>query len=299
MGDPILRAGPRTKPELGLVLATVPGNGVGIGRVAAEAEAAGAASLWLTDHLFWHTPTVDCLTALAVVAASTSACTIGPCVLQLPLRDTASVAKATAYIDHLAGGRLVVGVGVGEHRGEYEQGGLGDRYHDRGARLDRGIGELRSHWSATGPYAMAPARTLPIWVGGRSPRARRRAAELGDGWVPHLCTVEWFAEQQARLDADLDRLGRDRSSVRRVAVVALAAEDAPGFDDPAGWLGRLYGLEPVAFERRLVTGASSEVAAAVRRFAQAGADEVLAFVASDDPVAQFAAVRGELDRVVR
>lgn len=299
MDEPSPPASPSTKPGLGLVLASGPASGAGIGQVAADAEAAGASSIWLTDHLFWHAPTFDCLTALASLAASTSACTIGPCVLQLPLRDTASVAKATAYMDHITGGRLVVGVGAGEHRGEYEQAGLGDRYLDRGARLDRGIEALRSHWSATGRYAMAPARSLPIWVGGRSPRARRRAAELGDGWAPHLCTVDWFAEQQARLDGDLDCLGRDGSAVRRVAVVALAVNDAPGFGDPAGWLGRLYGLDPAAFTRRLVTGAASDVAARVHHFAEAGADDILAFIASDDPVAQFALLRGELDRVVR
>lgn len=279
---------------VGLVVPSVPGDWRALGELAKSAEAAGASSFWLTDHLFWHEPTVDVLAALALVATATQRCTIGPCVLQLPLRDPAAVAKATAFIDHISGGRVVVGVGSGEHRGEYEQAGFADRYQHRGRLLDSGIPALRAAWSSTGRYRMAPARALPIWVGGRSDRARQRAAASGDGWIPHLCTLDWFAAQQPLLDADVRAAGRTPSAVRRAAVVAVAITDAPGFNDPAGWLGLLYDLDPRRVGRIIVAGSAKTVAAQVRAFGDGGADEVVVLAASDQPVEQFSALRQAL-----
>jgi alkanesulfonate monooxygenase SsuD/methylene tetrahydromethanopterin reductase-like flavin-dependent oxidoreductase (luciferase family) len=304
-----------TAPRLGLVLPelpTPPHQWRDLGSLAAAAEQAGADSIWLTDHLFWHRPTVDVLSALTLVAAATTRATIGPCILQLPLRDIAPVAKATAFLHALAPGRVVVGVGAGEHRGEYEAAGRGDAFGHRGALLDQGIEDLRTAWSADGRYAMDPPGPLPIWVGGRSDAARKRAATLADGWIPHLCRLHGFADQMAALDRDLDRAKRTNDpTFTRAAVVAVRVTDAePGTSgrawvdgdwqddavdaDPLAWLGRLYDLAPSSFERVLLHGTAAQVADELSAMAEAGADELVLFPAGGDPVPQLTAVRTAL-----
>lgn len=264
----------------------------GWARTAAGAEAAGVSAVWVTDHLVWHRPSPDPVAALALVAASTERCHLGPLVLQLPLRDTAPCAKSLAFLDHLAPGRVVVGVGVGEHRAEYEAAGVGDRYERRGRLIDEAIPVLRATWAAgaDGGLAPAPREPLPIWVGGRSTAARRRAARLGDGWVPHLCRPEWYAEQLVALDADLAHARREPAAVRRAVVVAVSVDGVEPEVDPAAWLGGLLGTGAAAFDRVLARGAAPEVAAAVARFRSAGADHVALLVAGDRPVDHLAAL---------
>jgi alkanesulfonate monooxygenase SsuD/methylene tetrahydromethanopterin reductase-like flavin-dependent oxidoreductase (luciferase family) len=282
-----------TLPGLGLVLPRITGGADGIAAVAAAAEGAGAAAVWLTDHLFWTGPALDVIGALPLVAQATSTCTIGPLVLQLPLRSTAATAKSMSFLSTLAPARVVVGVGVGEHEAEYEAAGLGDAYRRRGALLDEGIADLRRAWSgAAGPtgLAMEPSADLPIWVGGRSERARRRAAAAGDGWVPHLCRAGWFAEQMAALDDDLAAAGRSSTAFARGALVAVSVDGVEPEVDPLAWLGDLYSLPPSAFGRALARGTADEVRAELEHFTDAGASHVALMVAGNDPVAHLAAL---------
>jgi probable F420-dependent oxidoreductase len=116
-------------------------------------------------------------------------------VLVLPQRQTALVAKQAAEVDVLTGGRFRLGVGTGWNTVEYTA--LGESWSDRGARLDEQIAVLRSLWSSpsvtfSGRFHEIPAsgitplpvqRPIPIWIGGSSERALRRAAELGDGYL--------------------------------------------------------------------------------------------------------------------
>jgi alkanesulfonate monooxygenase SsuD/methylene tetrahydromethanopterin reductase-like flavin-dependent oxidoreductase (luciferase family) len=105
-------------------------------------------------------------------------------------------AKIIATIDHLAGGRFILGAGAGWAREEFEV--LGTSFDDRGPRFDESIGILRALW--TGDYVdfkgdfftidgwtcrPAPARQIPIWVGGDTMVARKRAGRLGDAWLTH------------------------------------------------------------------------------------------------------------------
>ncbi len=281
-----------TELGLGVLLPSAPidGGWGRIGAVAAEAEAVGAGAVWLTDHLFWHGSAADAPTALALVAAATVRATIGPCVLQLPLRSTAAVAKSMAFLDALAPGRVVVGVGVGEHQAEYEAAGLADRYHRRGALLDDAIIDLQTAWTRTGSLTMEPSAPLPIWVGGRSERARQRAARCADGWIPHLCPPSWFADQMGLLDEDLAAAGRSPGDLVRGAVVAVSVDGIEPDTDPAAWLGRLYALDPRVFRRVLLRGSAAEVASQVRRFADAGAGHVALLPAGDHPVDHLGAI---------
>ena len=281
----------------GVVLCEAPAAGFAdLGRTATAVEEAGADVIWLTDHLYWHRPTVDVITGLQTVAASTQHCQLGPLVLQLPLRDATSTAKSLSYLDHVTGGRVIAGVGVGEHLAEYEAAGKADRYHRRGHLLDEGIDQMRASWSASAAgasgasFVLGPGGPVPIWVGGRSDAARRRAARTGDGWIPQFAPPGWYREQMALLDEDLEAAGRPASAVARSVGIATFVDEAEPGTDPQAWLGRLYGLDPHVFHRMLVRGSAAQVADHMGRLAEAGAERITLMVAGDQPADHLAAL---------
>ncbi|MEV4640567.1 LLM class F420-dependent oxidoreductase [Actinoplanes sp. NPDC049548] len=176
-------------------------------------------------------------------------------VLVLPQRQTALVAKQAAEVDLLSGGRLRLGVGIGWNAVEYEA--LGMPMRSRGDRLDRQIRLLRALWqqrSVTGAtdeerlvaagINPLPGRPIPIWVGGSSAAAYRRAGRVGDGWMPRL------------------QPGPELDAAR--AVVAWSAEAAGRSPDTIGLHGRI----------RLTEGGPAAVADAARRWRDAGADHL-------------------------
>ena len=152
-----------------------------------RAEEAGADALWACDHLFWHGPCLECLVVLTVAATVTERAALGTCVIQLPLRRAVAVAKQAATLQTLSRGRLILGVGVGSHPGEYEQ--VGAAYHRRGHDLDTAIGELHRSWrsghgathgdtGSIGPDRALPAscRRPPPCRSGSAARPRRPCA---------------------------------------------------------------------------------------------------------------------------
>lgn len=279
--------------RLGLVLPVLPQDGGlhdDIPGLARWAEGLGVTSLWATDHVLWHSPVYDCLTAVALAAAATERCRVGTCVLQLPLRPPAEVARVASTIQHVSAGRLVLGVGAGIHEGEFAA--VGARYDDRGARLDAAIAELRRLWAGTGGrYGHQSIAAPPVWIGGTSRRAARRVAELGDGWVPLFVSPEGLAERFAALDAMLEAGGRKPGDVERavalwVRVTYSAAEER----EAAAWLGRLYRLPDAVVARHLIVGPPERCLERMAEFARAGASEVVVSPAADDPTATLAAL---------
>ncbi len=172
------------------------------------AEALGYDSLWVGDHVSFYGHYTESLTTLAAYAARTSRITLGTSVYLLPLRRPAIAAKTAATVDYLTGGgRFVFGVGVGGE-GETEFALCGVPVNERGARTDESIaiarklwsGEEVSHagrfWRFEGARQTPPPPTPggpPIWVGGRSDAARRRAALLGEGYVSYMFSAARFA----------------------------------------------------------------------------------------------------------
>jgi alkanesulfonate monooxygenase SsuD/methylene tetrahydromethanopterin reductase-like flavin-dependent oxidoreductase (luciferase family) len=287
--------------RLGLILPTFPQDSAelpgaaGLAALCRSAEGAGAGALWACDHLFWHGPALEALGALGVAASATSRAAIGTCVLQLPLRHAPSVAKEVAALAHLSGGRFVLGVGVGTHPGEYAASGI--EFSGRGQRLDEGIDTVRRAWAASsgGPYAqLPPVDTVPIWVGGSSEAALRRAARRGDGWIPLFVPPDEYAAALDRLDKEADRAGRDPTSIARAAVVFVAPGNGDAADRGLGWMATLYGLPGRSFTRHLVVGDARRCAQSLVRYADAGAQHLAVFVTSDDPLVQFEDLAGEL-----
>jgi len=196
--------------------------------LAARVEALGFDSIWVGDHVSFHTPTLESLTVLTYVAALTSRVRLGPCVYLLALRHPTVVAKTVATLDVLSGGRVVFGVGVGgEFPKEFEACGV--PLAERGRRVDEGIAVCRALWApspasfegrftqftdvAVEPKPIQPGGP-PIWIGGRSDAALRRAGRLGDGWVSYLVTPARYRASLEKIRGFAHEAGRSLEAGR-------------------------------------------------------------------------------------
>ncbi|HEY3844727.1 MAG TPA: LLM class flavin-dependent oxidoreductase [Acidimicrobiales bacterium] len=260
-----------------------------------RAEATGADSLWAVDHLFWPQPINECLTTLAIAAAATRRPTLGTCVLQLPLRHPAAVAKQATALQLLSEGRFVLGLGVGSHEGEYVRAGVD--FHHRGRLMDEGIDALAHAWeTAAEPepgYHQAPTSPpVPLWIGGASAAARQRAARVGDGWAPLFITAEDYGPARDALRRESVAAGRHADAVETAVVIFIRIGRAgEAHEQGARWMSDLYGLPPKAFERHLVAGTTQTCAAALGRFVEAGANHIIVMVAGEGAVGQFGLLR--------
>ncbi len=271
-----------------------------VAALASSAEEAGAAGVWVTDHLFWMAPAGECVTTVAVAAAATRTAVVGTCVLQLPLRAPAAVAKQAAALQLLSGGRFVLGVGVGSHPREYELSGA--PFHTRGKSLDAGIAALHDAWATAGrhsDYRLEPAAPVPLWVGGSSLAAVRRAAASGDGWVPVFVSPEELASSIGELEKATVAAGRSFDAVFPAVVMVTTVGDDSVKARTAGtqWLSALYGIPAKAFGRHLVAGPAEHCALAAARYVKAGAAHVIVLVADDDALGQFRALAAAYDRL--
>lgn len=218
-------------------------------------EALGYDSLWASDHVVFpytiasrypYSPTGDFplprtanflepLTALALVAGATERVSLGTTVLVLPHRHPVLAAKMLATLDHLAPGRVILGAGVGWMREEIEL--LGAPYERRGAWSDEAIRILHACWAGERvefrgeffsfpPFAAVPRPaqgTIPIWIGGHTPRALRRVAELGDGWHAAFARAAEMKAGMAQLEGACQKAGRDMKSLTLSVRMGLGA----------------------------------------------------------------------------
>ena len=256
--------------------------------VAESAEAAGFDSLWASDHVAFHHPLLDVTVALSTFAAATERIRVGAGVMLLPLRAPALVAREFASLDYLSGGRVILGVGVGgEVPKDFEAVGVSVR--ERGARTDEAMRALRELFSCrpasfSGRFfsfdevSIQPAAAQPggppLWVGGRSDAAIRRAAQLGDGWMPLWVSPERYAEGLARVREH----GREvTAAVVLPALVGGTAEQARRH------LSERYATEfsTHAIERYCAVGSQAQCAERVAEYVGAGAEHIVFHPAVD------------------
>lgn len=245
--------GPGAAVRLG---AKIPNTGeaafrVGPARMAAMLEAAGFDSVWTSDHVVfpqtvesrypfagdgrvtWDVsadylePTV----VLSAATATTARAELGTSVLILPLRNPVLFAKQAACIDVLAGGRLVLGVGVGWLREEFEA--LDARFDERGKVLDEWLEVMHRCWAGDAePFEgrfyripapihcrPAPLRKPPILIGGMSAAALFRAGSRADGWLAQYAVDALSEERIARSIHDIEQARSDRSGAAPLRVV--------------------------------------------------------------------------------
>lgn len=179
----------------------------------------------------------DPAATLGYLAACTSRIRLLTHVLVLPYHHPLAVAKTYGTLDRLSGGRVILGVGVGSLREEFEL--LGIDFPGRGARYEDALRALRAALGGVEPryegthfrfagFRIDPCAVqerLPIWIGGRSPRSLRRALTFGEGWDP-------FGLELAQLRAMLDR-ARESPHWRPDLEVALSPERPLAMDTAA------------------------------------------------------------------
>ena len=179
-------------------------------------------------------PILEALVTLGYCAAVTSRIGLGTEVLVLPQRQPVLVAKQVSTLDTLSGGRVRLGIGVGWQESEYDA--LGERFSDRGKRMDEALRLLRACWSDervdfSGDYygvtamGMEPkppqGAALPIWVGGHSPAALRRVGQYADGWLAALVNNKDRVTNDMRtIREHAERFGRDANAMQFQTMLA-------------------------------------------------------------------------------
>jgi probable F420-dependent oxidoreductase len=257
-----------------------------VGRAARHADELGYAGVWVSDHIVqpaaqdYPSPYLyDPIVTLTWAAAVTTHVGLGTSVLVVPQHPALEMANSLASLDALSRGRLTVGVGVGWSEGEFDA--LGQRFRDRGRRLDEILDVWRTVWwddpaDFHGEYVSfselrvlpKPAHEIPIWVGGSGERARRRAIERGNGFhfigvtpdevrapIGELRAARPEPEFRISLRTGWDPQGMepDRIRAERDAYEAAGVDyvvSAPWRTDLDSWLrsmdllAALVGLEP-------------------------------------------------------
>ncbi len=177
-------------------------------------------------------PLVDPVMGMAWAAAATSTIEVGSNILVVPQRHPVTLAKALASLDSFCGGRVLLGVGVGWAKEEFDA--LGLDFTARGKRTDEAIAALRHLWrdeasSFAGDHFAfdqaysfpKPARAggVPILIGGESKPALRRVAQLADGWLPYNLPVADAPRVIAELKAMTREQDRDPEALRIIKIV--------------------------------------------------------------------------------
>ena len=218
-----------------------------VARLSAEAEAAGWHGVFVWDHVRWRAPVVDVADpwiTLAAMATATETIRLGPLVTPLARRRPVKVAKETATLDRLSGGRLTLGVGLGSERFGSEFSITGEELDDRrrARMLDESLQVLTAAWSGEPVnhqgehYTVVGMRFLPrpvqrpgvpIWVGGYPGRAKplRRAARYQGFFPVGLDSPDQLAEMVAAVTALRQQAGRDAAE-----PYDIVADLPPGHD---------------------------------------------------------------------
>jgi probable F420-dependent oxidoreductase len=262
--------------------------------MALAAEESGLDSVWGADHLIFRdeNETIgihECWTVLTAVAAVTSRVEIGPLVLALPFRNPALVAKMAAELDEVSGGRLILGLGCGWHKPEFDA--FGYPFDHRVSRFAEGMeiiapllrGETvtfegRFHRAEDVVLLPPPVRPggPPILIAGKQPRMLelvvKHAAQWNAAWYGDPRTATDLHERLRNLDGALEAASRDPSTLERTAGIFVAFEGAEE-DTP----------------ERAIRGSASEIADVLARYAEYGITHLIAhiFPRTTDAVARL------------
>ena len=165
------------------------------------------------------------LILFAFMAAKTHNISFVSTILILPQRQTALVAKQTATLDNLSGGKFRLGIGVGWNAVEYEA--LNESFHSRGRRSEEQVQVLRQLWTQplvtfkgrwhtitdAGLNPLPIQRPIPIYFGGQADQVLKRTARYGDGWLPNTRQPDECIPLLEKLDGFLADNGRKRSNI--------------------------------------------------------------------------------------
>jgi len=278
----------RTEPATGPWLPSIDD-----GRTLVElVDRLGYDSIWVGDHLSFAIPILDPIIQLAQAAVFSQRLMIGTAVYLLPLRHPGPVAKQVTTLDHLSGGRLIFGVGVaGEFKTDFAVAGVA--VNERGARLSEGIEVLRKLWSGEKtahdgrfyPFeelAMSPpplqAGGPPIWCGGRSDAALKRAGQQADGYISYVVTPAMFASALSKIEAAAEAANRPLDSYGTGHLLFARVDDSydKALDAATETLSVRYAMdfrEPA--KKYCALGRPEDVAARLQEFYDFGVRHVV------------------------
>ena len=250
--------------------------------LAQTAESGGLDSIWLFDHLlFRYDPQKtegiwECWTLLAALAEATERVELGTLVLCSPFRNPALLAKMAHTLDEVCGGRLILGVGAGWHKPEFDAFGYDfakrvDRFEEalqvlgpllKGERVDFSGAHYSAENCVITPLGPRP-QGIPLLVGAKGPRMLRLVARHADQWnTAWLGQPEELAARLAPIDEACSAVGRDRSTLKvTVGVQAVFPQ-----------LGETFNMT-----ENPLTGTAEELAEAFHRYEAAGADHLVIF----------------------
>jgi alkanesulfonate monooxygenase SsuD/methylene tetrahydromethanopterin reductase-like flavin-dependent oxidoreductase (luciferase family) len=267
----------------------------------------GFQALAVNDHLVFQRPWLDGIVALASVVDHSGDMQLTTTVALPVVRGPAAVAKAAAALDILSGGRLVLGVGPGSSRRDYDVAGV--RFDERWPRFDEAVRTLRAHLDGAAAPPPAPrfsAETEPlqplptqrpglaIWIGSWGSEAGLgRVARLGDGWLAsgYNATPARVAEARAMLAAALARNGRslDGFPCALATVWTYITDDRRSAETQLNGLAAMLTRPVDQLTDRVLIGGAEQCAAVLRAYADAGIDRFFIWPVADaeDQLARF------------
>jgi len=257
---------------------------------------------------FAGSPSGECLEQLSLLSflvGVTSSAKLLTSVMVLPHRPPVLTAKMLATVDVLSNGRLIVGCGVGWMREEFEAIGA-PAYDERGSVGDEYIRAFKELWTSDNPafegkycrfanVAFAPKPVQkphpPIWTGGESPAALRRAGRLANAWYPigtnprfPVGTPAQFAEYAARVKRHATEAGRDPSSL--------------DFAYSANWYNDQQAQTLPNGQRRPLTGTPQQIADDIKRYEELGVRHMMVNVQGETQAQTLERMQRFADRIM-
>ncbi len=253
---------------------------------AAQCEALGLDSIWLSERLAGPGPFLEPLAAIAMMAARTRTLKFGMSVVVLPARNPVVLAREVATIDFLSGGRLLPAFGLGTDDAR-EQEATGVPKSERAGRTDEAMGLLRRLWTEDhvthqGRYFHVTDVTVrprpsfahrAVWFGGRSEPALRRVGRLADGWLAAGVTADEVREAVPMIQRYTEEAGRAIEDDHYGVILPYYITDdrAAALARYAPGIGRLRPDVPV--EQYTAIGTARDCAGLMERYVEAGASK--------------------------
>jgi probable F420-dependent oxidoreductase len=258
---------------------------------ALQAEAAGFDDLWTIEQITGRYAVLESVSLLAYLSAITSRIRLGTAVLVTNLRNPVQLAKEIASVDHLSGGRITVGVGLGATTRMYPAYGLPE--DRRVARFVEGIQVMKALWTqpaATlhGDFFQLDAVPMepkplqkphpPLWFGAHTEAAQRRALAHGDGWMGAGSTnLDEFFVEMARIKAMRAESGRDASTfpLSKRVYVSIEDDEAKAGQAIEAMMRDFYGISEPTAGAWAVFGPAGRVLETLQRMRDAGLSHMM------------------------